>query len=209
MSDVYKRHAPFHSLYIKEIAEEIRSYGGNSIANVIRGGGPSYRSVVRDVAKKLKTDHARKATTEEMEMSILLKIVDDAWTTFSDDEKRSFFKSLGVKGAQKIPSIFPTIAVQAAIRMSGFSAYQIAILVANAMAKRVLGHGLRMGANAALTRTVGALTGPIGWVITGLWTIVDIAGPAFRVTIPSVIHVAMLRQKQKASTQEDVVIIDP
>lgn len=39
--------------------------------------------------------------------------------------------------------------------------------------------------------------GPIGWAITGLWLAVDIAGPAFRKTVPAVIHVAMLRQMLK------------
>jgi len=52
-----------------------------------------------------------------------------------------------------------------------------------------------LGGNVILTRTMAILTGPIGWVITGLWTAVDIAGPAYRVTIPAVIQVAALRQK--------------
>ena len=42
--------------------------------------------------------------------------------------------------------------------------------------------------------TIGAFAGPIGWVITGLWTLADVAGPAYRVTIPAVIQVAFLRQ---------------
>ena len=44
-----------------------------------------------------------------------------------------------------------------------------------------------------LTKTASLLTGPIGWVITGLWTAIDLAGPAYRVTIPAVIQVAYLR----------------
>ena len=39
------------------------------------------------------------------------------------------------------------------------------------------------------------LTGPVGWVITGAWTLIDIAGPAFRVTLPAVIQIAVLRKK--------------
>jgi len=42
---------------------------------------------------------------------------------------------------------------------------------------------------------MAVLTGPIGWVITGLWTAIDIAGPAYRVTIPTVIQIAVLRQQ--------------
>ena len=52
-----------------------------------------------------------------------------------------------------------------------------------------------MAGNAALTRLMSILTGPIGWAITGLWTAIDIAGTAYRVTIPAVIQVAALRQK--------------
>ena len=40
------------------------------------------------------------------------------------------------------------------------------------------------------------LTGPIGWAITGLWTAIDVAGAAYRVTIPAVIQVAALRQRR-------------
>lgn len=39
--------------------------------------------------------------------------------------------------------------------------------------------------------------GPIGWALTGLWALMDIAGPAYRVTIPVVIQVAFLRAKLK------------
>lgn len=61
--------------------------------------------------------------------------------------------------------------------------------------KVLIGRGLSIAGNAALTRTMTILTGPIGWAITGLWTAIDIAGPAFRVTIPAVIQIAYLRRK--------------
>ena len=73
-------------------------------------------------------------------------------------------------------------------------AYKIALIVANAIAKAILGRGLSLAANAGIARTIGIFAGPIGWLITGLWVAVDIAGPAYRVTIPTVIQVAFLRQ---------------
>lgn len=87
-----------------------------------------------------------------------------------------------------------TLALQIAIRQSGFMAYKIALIVANAIAKAILGRGLSLAANAGIARTIGIFAGPIGWLITGLWVAVDIAGPAYRVTIPTVIQVAFLRQ---------------
>ena len=53
-NDVYKTYAPRHSMYADVIAQEIRCYGGNSFANLFRGGeGPSYSEIVCDIAKKL------------------------------------------------------------------------------------------------------------------------------------------------------------
>ena len=88
---------------------------------------------------------------------------------------------------------------QALFKLGGFKSYQILVIVANATSKALFGTGLTFAANATLTRVAGVLTGPIGWIITGLWTAVDIAGPAYRVTIPAVFAVATLRLKSKAN----------
>ncbi|EEF26257.1 conserved hypothetical protein [Ricinus communis] len=49
-----------------------------------------------------------------------------------------------------------------------------------------------------MARTFGMLLGPIGWVVTGLWSIADLASPAYRVTVPCVIQIAYIRQKTLA-----------
>jgi len=67
--------------------------------------------------------------------------------------------------------------------------------------KAMIGRGLSFAGGAALTRSMAILTGPIGWAITGVWTAVDIAGPAYRVTIPAVIQIAALRQKYLYESQ--------
>ncbi|WRF56450.1 hypothetical protein FOG19_07725 [Helicobacter pylori] len=45
---------------------------------------------------------------------------------------------------------------------------------------------------------MGVLAGPIGWVITGALVRVNLAGPAYRVTVPACVLVAILRKKLKA-----------
>ncbi|WP_417881345.1 hypothetical protein [Vibrio sp.] len=52
--------------------------------------------------------------------------------------------------------------------------------------------------NTTVVRTASVLAGPVAWAITGVWTAIDLAGPAYSVTIPSVIHIAMLRKGQDA-----------
>ncbi len=69
------------------------------------------------------------------------------------------------------------------------------------MIKAIFQRGLSLGANATLTRGLSILAGPIGWIITGVWTAIDIAGPAYRVTIPACILVATLRLKLKAEQE--------
>ncbi len=53
----------------------------------------------------------------------------------------------------------------------------------------------------ALKKTLGILTGPIGWVITGALVSINLAGPAYRVTVPACILVAALRLKLKAEQE--------
>ena len=65
--------------------------------------------------------------------------------------------------------------------------------------KVLFGRGLTFAANATLTKAMAVLTGPIGWAVTAGWTIIDIGGAAYRVTIPAVIQIALLRIKQSAN----------
>ncbi|MCH4605282.1 flagellar biosynthesis protein FlgG [Helicobacter pylori] len=45
---------------------------------------------------------------------------------------------------------------------------------------------------------MGVLAGPIGWVIIGALVSINLAGPAYRVTVPACVLVATLRLKLKA-----------
>ncbi|GAA9011795.1 hypothetical protein HpHA119_03850 [Helicobacter pylori] len=53
----------------------------------------------------------------------------------------------------------------------------------------------------ALKKTLGILAGPIGWVITGALVSINLAGPAYRVTVPACVLIATLRLKQKAERE--------
>jgi Zn finger protein HypA/HybF involved in hydrogenase expression len=55
-----------------------------------------------------------------------------------------------------------------------------------------------------MTRLLGILAGPIGWAVTAIWTAIDIAGPAFRVTIPATIYIAALRQAELNKQSFDI-----
>ncbi|GAA7462098.1 hypothetical protein ID1074_00830 [Helicobacter pylori] len=48
---------------------------------------------------------------------------------------------------------------------------------------------------------MGVLAGPIGWVITGALVSINLAWPAYRVTVPACVLIATLRLKLKAERE--------
>jgi len=195
-SDGYKQYNPEHIKYWQDIAEELQRFGGNSFVNVLRlGEGVLYKEILMDVCDKLKVNYNKKSSAEKNETNLLMKILEDALEKMSPDELKELADSIGLKNTQGFTPQAMTGMFQAIFRAGGFKSYQLTLIIVNAILKAILGRGLSLGANAALTRTMAILAGPIGWVITGLWTAIDIAGPAYRVTIPTVIEIAALRQK--------------
>jgi len=196
----YKKNSPNHKAYWQDIAAELQTWGGNTFANLARGDeGPLYKTVLVDVAKKMKVNFNPESQVELIEMNLLMKVLTDSMEKMTAEQLKEIVETTGLKTTNFTPQAV-VAALQIAIMKTGFWAMnKLALIVANAVAKMVLGRGLMIATNAALTQTVArtcaVFAGPIGWAITGLWTLVDLAGPAYRVTMPSVIHVAYMRAK--------------
>ena len=201
VNDLYKRYYPDHHQYWREIAAEIQTFGGHSWMNAIRlGKGVPYREVLIDVCKKLKVSYDKKSETYEIEDSLFLKILTDAVKKMTPEELKKFGESLGRGSFENFtPEIIVGI-LQTLFLAGGFASYQLSLIVANAIVKSFLGTGISFVGNVTLTRTLGILAGPLGLAITGIWALVDIAGPAFRVTIPAVVIVAALRRMKQGYT---------
>lgn len=196
VNDKYKTHNPDHNKYWDLIAAEIQCFGANTFATIFRGGkGVQYKEVLEDVCDKMKVNFNKDSSVETIEKNLLMKILADALDKMSKEELKELAESLGLKNTSGITSQTLAGIFQAIFKAGGFKSYQLTVIIVNAILKALIGRGLTLGGNILLTRTMTILTGPIGWVITGLWTAVDIAGPAYRVTIPAVIQIAVLRQK--------------
>jgi len=192
--DAYITHNPKHSNYADLIAKEIRDMGGNSFANVWRGEGPTYHEIACDVAGKMKAPYNKQKPIEDIENSILETILTTALEHMSDEEKEELLLEMVGKAGMSKGGILTATFINI-FRSGGFYSYQLTMIIANQIAKVVLGRGLMLATNAGLVRVASIITGPIGWAVAGLWTAIDIAGPSYKVTIPCVIHVAMLRKK--------------
>ncbi|OHZ01908.1 DUF3944 domain-containing protein [Salinicola sp. MIT1003] len=198
-SDSYKLYYPDHSKYWPFIAAELQCFGANSLATLLRAGkGVLYKEVLTDVCDKLKVKYDKKGSVLEIENKLLEKILDDTLEKMSDAERAEFAKTIGIANLETFTPHALSAAIQLAFKAGGFRSFQLTVIVANAVSRAVLGRGLALAGNAALMRTTALLTGPVGWALTGAWTVVDIAGPAYRVTMPAVIQVALLRKKHQA-----------
>lgn len=206
MSDLYITHNPDHQKYWEQIAAEIQCFGANTFATMFRGGkGVLYKEVLIDVCDKMKVNYNKDSSTEKIENNLLMKILTDALEKMTPEELKELAEAVGIENVSVMNAEAFVGVFQAVFRAGGFKSYQLTLIIVNAILKALIGRGLSFAGNAALTRTMAILIGPIGWVITGLWTAVDIASPAYRVTIPAVIQVAALRQKNLYENQAEQV----
>lgn len=193
-TEEYKKNYPSHIKgMLPELVNEFRLFGGNTFANLFRGEGPEYSEILRDVAKRNEVKFNKFATDERVEQDLLQKLFYDSLTGASDEDLKKMMKELGLP-VTNFARQAAIAALMTAWKAGGFQSYILLVSVVNAVMKFLVGRGLSLAANAALARMASIMMGPIGWVLTALWTLVDIAGPAFRVTVPSVIQIAYIRQ---------------
>lgn len=183
------------------IADELCLFGGNTIINFPRGKGVPYREILTDVCKKLKVPFNPARSIEHIEGNLLETVLEKMWEKMTPSEKEQILKELGKKKSG-VGSITLAILIEI-MRRGGFGTYTIALAIANAIAKVVLGRGLTIVANATLTKILSVFLGPIGWFLTSIWTIYDLAGPSLKVTIPSVVFIAAMRAAHGADKTKE------
>lgn len=198
----FKRYYPAHSHYWKEIAEEIQYWGANSIISLIRKNGVLYQEIVSDVAKKVKANIDGLSSIEEKENAILLKLFSDSLERMNEKERMALIKEMNLVSPKDFSTEAITLACQVLFKVGGVQSFQLTALISNAVANAVMGKAMVLAGNAALARGVAFLTGPVGLGITALWTAFDLAGPAYRVTIPTVVQIAFLRQTYNSRKEE-------
>ena len=193
------------------ICEELIAFGtrGGVFANIILGDKP-YREIVYDVCKKMEVSVESRASLEQMEQALMEMMLKKTWDSYSEEEREEFLKEMGAD-AQTFVRGKGGMAGEALIqiiRMGGFAPYKWAAILANAIAKMIVGRGLAFGVNAAIMRGISVFAGHIGATVMGFYTLYDLAGPAYKVTVPAVIYIAALRQtylqKREPLSDEDL-----
>jgi uncharacterized protein YaaW (UPF0174 family) len=180
----------------EEILDEIRLFGGNTFVNFFRGEGVPYREVAYDVAKSLKKFYETKEFNghdlETIEYYVLKKMeiqnedINEICNYILDASNQNVFQNAAANAAQKavVEGVGLAVGQQLAKTTAQRAAQKAAQKAAEEMGKQV--------AKQVLVRAISALN-----VFLALWTVVDIAGPAMRKTIPCVTYIALLRQLYK------------
>lgn len=165
------------------IAGELQHYGGDSIANKLRGHGKLYRAILLDVSKRLKLKADKAMPTYEIEQYLLEHFLRNAWQKMDADHKQEFLQAVEAK-VSELEELLPLLmkdrhlATGDAHLLSG----QLTQILRTHAAVSVIGHGLLRGAG---------LGGPVGAALNGVKAV---SGSAYRVTIPAVLQIACLRR---------------
>lgn len=193
----------FDEVGIDVLAYEVQSFAGNSFANIFRSGkGIPYSEIVRDVAKRLKVEIISTDTDEEVENRIITKIAADVYEKLDDNEKEVFWSSVTDSGV-RMPGkgAVGVLAFQKLLMAGGFTTYKTTLIIANSLSKALMGRGLGLAANAGLMKGVAAII-PLLAILSAIWAAYDFSGPAYRVTVPSVIYIISLKKMMSFSTCE-------
>ncbi|WP_435891444.1 hypothetical protein [Mediterranea massiliensis] len=163
--------------------------------NLYRGKGVAYREILEDVCRKMNVSFYDWEDTATLEKGLLKKICHKVVSQMSENELRYLAGQLNIK--EKNPQKYMLVlALQAVIKKGGVLFTRLALYITQMISKILLGRGLSLlGAN-MISRTLGLLGGPVGWAITIGWSVVDLASPAYRVTIPAVLQVSCMRMYQ-------------
>ena len=170
------------------IAGELQHFGGDSIANKLRGHGKLYRAILLDVSKRLKLKADKEMSTFEIEQQLLEQFLRNTWKKMDEEHKQEFLHAVDAR-VNELEELLPLLMKDKLLAkgVSHLLSSQLTRILRTHAAMSVLGHGLLRGAG---------LGGPVGAALNGVKAV---SGSAYRVTIPAVLQIACLRRMVSAT----------
>ena len=179
---------------VPTLIDELQKFGGNTLFNMFRGHGVSYREILTSVCKQLKVSYHKDASTELIEHYMLQKFLIMSVEKMTEEDVHHLSEKLTKE----------SLAKQIGLLKAGSPLFiRLTTMLITQMATK---YGLKQAANLVAKfaggRAFAVLAGPIGWVLSLGWVAFDIAGPAYRVMIPCTITIAYLRMVYDKSEDE-------
>lgn len=184
---VYKDNYPNHRMYIKEAIHEFQKFGGDTIANLFRGGrGVSYDEILCDVCKALKVGIEKNDDVLSRECALLKKYFKDMLEKLPKEEVEKIARSLGIDFSQMKDVVIGKIV-------------DLIFIHGNKIFLGSIGTSASMGVGVItgqiFSRFLGtSVGGPVAWAISIASFAPLLSSPASRVTIPATLYIAYLRQ---------------
>ena len=152
----------------KAIAAELQLFGGDTIANLTRQKGVLYEELLRDVAQKIKVDFHKETTlVPEIEEKVLRTLFKRITNL---DDMSDIYKNLEEKGLLGLTSL-------------------------KSDTWNTIKNGVGKRPKASTAALLLARANPITAIATVPLAMKSMSDPAYRVTIPAVCIVAMMRTK--------------
>ena len=178
---------------IPEIVDEIQLFGGNSIANTLRGHGVFYREILEDVCDKMKVNYNKKLSTPLLEMELLRKVAMNAVENMSEEDIKAFDENLNKDKLMK-----------AIMAGNGPILTALTAIIVQQVTRQAAKSGAMMLFGRVLAPRIVAFAVPVINALAVAWAIYDIAGPAYRVTIPFTITTAFLRRQLELKGSQEL-----
>ena len=207
--------------------KKIRHAFGHMLVNPFRDWWePDYRIIVEATAKKLNVHYEKSMSLEQIEENILLEILEiakktiikehgkEAWNEIVQQAEAEIRESIAkgqIKGDEalrlKALSSGSIFAALIAGKLAGFSLYIVVNQLVFAIA-RYLGIPLTVGlAGPILGKTLAILLGPVGWLLGGIFTLIQIGDTSWKKVIPGIVIVAIYRRKIKFSLESNLTVV--
>lgn len=202
----YKKYAPDHHKYWHLIAAELQSFGANSVATLFRRGkGVEYKEILTDVCDKMNVNYNKKDLISKIEQELLAKVLETAWEDMTSIERENFLRGINTSLSRLTSRIANIADVKSLLGLSGIIGYIVARTAATVAIAPYMTAGSVSGMvlAALILPRVAALPIAIATMPFLIW---QVAGEAYRVTIPACILVATLRKKYELSS-DDIVRI--
>ena len=135
----------------------------------------------------------------EIEEALLLSFLENSLREISPVALKQLANELNIE--PRATAADTIAAIRDTFRAGGANAYKLTVIIVNGFMQKVFGRNLNAAADETLHHTPRLFSGPVGWAITSLMTGLNLAGPAYRVTIPATILIAYLRRAQRAKRE--------
>lgn len=176
------------------LIRELQLFGGNTLANLVRRKGVLYPEIVRDVLR-----HAGGTPADDdiaaLELQVLEQLVSKRWAAMNEKERAEFVATYcGSDDSSKRG----LDTVLANMRLNAENAARLATAAAAAIGSLFAEGAFAAGATTLLGRAAGIALGPIGIGLGGTAGVYAATKEAYRVTLPCVVQIAYIRQKDAA-----------